>query len=56
MRYPWIFIAIACIWFALGLIMTKAPERANPTTLYVVGVVFTTIVALKGFKDDVHHS
>lgn len=52
MRYPWIFVSILAVWVALGTIMTKTADRSDPMTLYVIGVVLTTIVALKGFKAE----
>ncbi len=52
MRYPWIFTSILSIWIAIAVIMYQAADRSDPNLLYVVGVIFTTLIALKGFKSE----
>lgn len=52
MRYPWIFVSIVGLWVAIGLITYNAPERTDATTLYLFGVIFSTLVALVGFRSD----
>jgi len=53
MRYPWIFLSIASLWIALGLVMYQAPDRIDATSMYLFGAAFSTIIALLGFRSEV---
>lgn len=52
-HYPWIFITILAVWIALTLIIGNASERIDPTSLFLLGAIFTTIIAIKGFRSGV---
>ena len=52
MRYPWIFLSIASLWIALGLVMYQAPDRIDATSMYLFGVAFSTVIALLGFRSE----
>lgn len=51
-HYPWIFVTILSVWTALAIILGGASERIDPTFVFLLGAIFTTLIALKGFRPD----
>lgn len=51
-HYPWIFVTILSVWIALALILGGASERIDSTFVFLLGAIFTTVIAIKGFRHD----
>ncbi|MDO8552447.1 MAG: hypothetical protein Q7S01_02860 [bacterium] len=52
-HYPWIFITILTVWVCLTFILAGASDRIDVTFVFLLGAVFTTIIAVKGLRPDV---
>ncbi len=51
MRYPWIAFTIVGIWIPIAILISKEP-KLDPTWLYVLGVIISTVLALLGFRSS----
>jgi len=49
MKYPWVAVALATVWFGSTYIIIKSP-LVDPTMLLFVSILGTIVIAFIGFR------